>query len=75
MMSIHIPEEDRSLDILELIEHKSLLNFHHHTIKLYMAVCSHGNHRVAHELIKYVDEKQLMQSCRSECECNLSFSF
>jgi ryanodine receptor 2 len=60
MMALHIPEENRCLDILELIEHHELLRFHAHTLELYRAVCSHGNHRAAHELTNYVNEGQLM---------------
>ena len=68
MMAIHIPEEDRCLDILELIEHPELLNFHAHTLNLYRSVCSHGNHRVAHELIKHIDQDQMKYAIKSKCE-------
>uniref|UniRef100_X1Z8I7 Ryanodine receptor n=1 Tax=Capitella teleta TaxID=283909 RepID=X1Z8I7_CAPTE len=67
MLAFHIPEQDRCLDILELIEHKDLLKFHAHTLELYRAVCSHGNHRAAHELTHHVDEAQLMYCIRSKC--------
>ncbi|CAH1792824.1 unnamed protein product, partial [Owenia fusiformis] len=66
MMAIHIPEEDRCLDMLELIEHEHILKFHKKTLDLYQAVCSHGNHKMAHELIKHVDEKQLMYCILNE---------
>ena len=68
MMSLYIPEEDRSLDILELIEHPDLLRFHDHTLDLYQAVCCHGNHRAAHALTKHVDEGQLMFCIKSKCK-------
>lgn len=68
MMALHIPEEDRSLDILELVEYEDLLKFHEYTLELYRAVCSHGNHRAAHELTKHVDEGQLMFCIKSKCK-------
>ncbi|XP_048259812.1 ryanodine receptor-like isoform X9 [Haliotis rufescens] len=66
MLAIHVPEENRCLDILELIEYEHLLDFHARTLDLYMAVCAHGNHRVANALTKHVDEKQLMYCIQSE---------
>lgn len=66
MMAVYIPEEDSCLDILELIEYPALLNFHARTLDLYQAVCSHGNHRVAHALTKHVDDKQLFYCIESE---------
>ncbi|XP_067101321.1 LOW QUALITY PROTEIN: ryanodine receptor 2 [Osmerus mordax] len=59
-MSLHIPEENRSVDILELTEQKELLKFHYHTLRLYSAVCALGNNRVAHALCSHVDEAQLL---------------
>ncbi|KAL3874970.1 hypothetical protein ACJMK2_037916, partial [Sinanodonta woodiana] len=66
MLSVYIPEEDRSLDVLELIEHKHLLNFHARTLDLYQAVCYHGNYTVANTLVKHVDIRQLMYCIQSE---------
>jgi len=43
-------------------------SFHAHTLELYRAVCSQGNHRAAHELIKHIDEKQLMFTIKSKCK-------
>uniref|UniRef100_A0A8C7LAT0 Ryanodine receptor 1 n=1 Tax=Oncorhynchus kisutch TaxID=8019 RepID=A0A8C7LAT0_ONCKI len=59
MMALHIPEENRCIDILELSEHMDLLKFHYHTLKLYGSVCALGNNRVAHALCSHVDESQL----------------
>ncbi|KPP74149.1 hypothetical protein Z043_106725, partial [Scleropages formosus] len=59
MMALHIPEENRCIDILELSERLDMLKFHYHTLKLYCAVCALGNNRVAHALCSYVDESQL----------------
>lgn len=42
MLVVHIPEEDRSVDILELIENERLLQFHAHTLSLYGALCFQG---------------------------------
>ena len=69
MMALHIPEEERSVDIQELIEHPDLLKFHAHTLELYRSVCSHGNHNVAHELTKHVSEEQLKFTINSKCKC------
>ncbi|XP_007909260.1 ryanodine receptor 1 isoform X6 [Callorhinchus milii] len=60
MMALHIPEENRCIDILELTECKDLQKFHYHTLKLYCAVCALGNNRVAHALCSHVDESQLL---------------
>ncbi|KAM9452628.1 LOW QUALITY PROTEIN: ryanodine receptor 1-like [Salvelinus alpinus] len=59
MMALHIPEENRCIDILELSERLDLLKFHFHTLMLYCAVCALGNNRVAHALCSHVDESQL----------------
>ncbi|XP_069500422.1 ryanodine receptor 1 isoform X4 [Ambystoma mexicanum] len=60
MMALHIPEENRCIDILELSERLDLLKFHYHTLKLYCSVCALGNNRVAHALCSHVDESQLL---------------
>ncbi|XP_074229378.1 ryanodine receptor 2 isoform X6 [Camelus bactrianus] len=65
-MSLHIPEENRSVDILELTEQEDLLKFHYHTLRLYSAVCALGNHRVAHALCSHVDEPQLLYAIESK---------
>lgn len=44
MLAVHIPEEDRCIDILELIEFERLLAFHAQTLKLYGALCFQGKH-------------------------------
>ncbi|XP_064490365.1 ryanodine receptor-like isoform X2 [Ornithodoros turicata] len=66
MLALHIPEEDRCIDVLELIEHEKLLNFHAQTLSLYGALCFQGNHRAAHMICSHVDEKQLMYAIQSE---------
>ena len=68
MLSLHVPEEERSVDILELIEQPELLTFHEHTLELYRAVCSQGNHRVARELTKHVTEEQLKFAIVAKCQ-------
>ncbi|XP_041324326.1 ryanodine receptor 1-like, partial [Pyrgilauda ruficollis] len=60
MMALHIPEEDRCIDILELWEREELLQFQCHTLRLYCAVCALGNNRVAHALCSHVDQAQLL---------------
>uniref|UniRef100_A0A7N6A988 Ryanodine receptor 3 n=1 Tax=Anabas testudineus TaxID=64144 RepID=A0A7N6A988_ANATE len=60
MMAVHIPEENRCLDILELSEHEDLRKFHYHTLKLYCALCALGNTRVAHALCTHLDQSQLL---------------
>ncbi|CAI5764049.1 ryanodine receptor 3 [Podarcis lilfordi] len=59
MMALHIPEESRCIDILELCEQEDLMRFHYHTLKLYSSVCALGNNRVAHILCSHVDVSQL----------------
>ncbi|XP_030630748.1 ryanodine receptor 2 [Chanos chanos] len=65
-MSLHIPEENRSVDILELTEQRELLKFHYHTLRLYSAVCALGNNRVAHALCSHVDEAQLLSAIQNK---------
>ncbi|XP_056627769.1 ryanodine receptor 2 isoform X3 [Triplophysa dalaica] len=65
-MTLHIPEENRSLDILELTEQRDLLKFHHHTLRLYSAICALGNNRVAHALCSHVDEAQLLYAIQNK---------
>ncbi|VCX30687.1 unnamed protein product, partial [Gulo gulo] len=59
MMALHIPEENRCVDILELCEQEDLMQFHYHTLRLYSAVCALGNSRVAYALCGHVDLSQL----------------
>ncbi|XP_048805476.1 ryanodine receptor 3 isoform X1 [Lagopus muta] len=59
MMALHIPEENRCVDILELCEQEDLMKFHYHTLKLYSSVCALGNTRVAYALCSHVDISQL----------------
>lgn len=66
MLAVHIPEEDRCLDILELIEYEKLLVFHAQTLTLYGALCSQSNFRAAHQISFHVDEIQLMYAIKSE---------
>ncbi|KAJ8665342.1 hypothetical protein QAD02_007004, partial [Eretmocerus hayati] len=66
MLALHIPEEDRCIDILELIEMDKLLSFHSHTLTLYAALCYQSNFRAAHALCIHVDQKQLLYAIRAE---------
>ncbi|XP_039594621.1 ryanodine receptor 2 isoform X2 [Polypterus senegalus] len=65
-MCLHIPEENRSVDILELTEQEDLLKFHYHTLCLYSAICALGNNRVAHALCSHVDEAQLLHAIENK---------
>uniref|UniRef100_A0A8D0APV1 Ryanodine receptor 2 n=1 Tax=Sander lucioperca TaxID=283035 RepID=A0A8D0APV1_SANLU len=65
-MTLHIPEENKSVDILELSEQRDLLKFHYHTLRLYSAICALGNNRVAHALCSHVDEAQLLQAIENK---------
>ncbi|XP_051500982.1 ryanodine receptor 3 [Myxocyprinus asiaticus] len=60
MMAVHIPEENRCIDIMELSEHEELRQFHYHTLKLFCALCALGNTRVAHALCSHLDQSQLL---------------
>nr|XP_018669433.1 ryanodine receptor 3 [Ciona intestinalis] len=62
---LHVPEENRCIDLLELTENEELLHFHEQTLKLYRSMCALGNHRVSHALCSYVDQKQLMHVVRN----------
>ncbi|XP_037397585.1 ryanodine receptor 3-like isoform X3 [Pygocentrus nattereri] len=60
MLAVHIPEENRCVDIMELSEQEELRKFHYHTLKLYCALCALGNTRVAHALCSHLDQSQLL---------------
>ncbi|MGH0131347.1 UNVERIFIED_CONTAM: hypothetical protein FKN15_047691 [Acipenser sinensis] len=60
IMALHIPEENRCVDILELSEQEDLMKFHYHTLKLYCALCALGNNRISHVLCSHVDQSQLL---------------
>ncbi|XP_012862710.2 ryanodine receptor 3 [Echinops telfairi] len=62
MMALHIPEENRCVDVLELCEQEDLMRFHYHTLRLYSAVCALGNSRVAYALCSHVDLSQLFHT-------------
>ena len=65
-MAVHIPEENRCVDILELIEMPELLRFHSRTMRLYSNMCALGNYRVAHALCSYIDQQQFMYCINSQ---------
>ncbi|CAL8272401.1 unnamed protein product [Merluccius merluccius] len=60
MLAVHIPEENRCVDIMELSEQQDMRQFHYHTLKLYCALCALGNTRVAHALCGHLDQSQLL---------------
>uniref|UniRef100_A0A671MJD1 Ryanodine receptor 3-like n=1 Tax=Sinocyclocheilus anshuiensis TaxID=1608454 RepID=A0A671MJD1_9TELE len=60
MMAVHIPEENRCIDIMELSENEDLRQFHYHTLKVFCALCALGNTRVAHALCSHLDQSQLL---------------
>ncbi|XP_050933915.1 ryanodine receptor 3 isoform X3 [Lates calcarifer] len=60
MLAVHIPEENRCVDIMELSEQEDMRKFHYHTLKLYCALCALGNTRVAHALCSHLDQSQLL---------------
>lgn len=66
MLALHVPEEDRCIDILELIEMDKLLAFHSYSLTLYAALCYQSNYRAAHLLCQHVDQKQLLYAIKSE---------
>ncbi|KAI5643470.1 SPRY domain-containing protein [Phthorimaea operculella] len=66
MFERYISEEDRCIDILELIEMDKLLSFHSHTLTLYAALCYQSNYRAAHALCQHVDQKQLLYAIQSQ---------
>uniref|UniRef100_A0A3P9I4J1 Ryanodine receptor 2b (cardiac) n=1 Tax=Oryzias latipes TaxID=8090 RepID=A0A3P9I4J1_ORYLA len=64
-MGLQIPDEDRCIDVLELSECRDLLTFHHNTILLYCALCSHGNSRVCHALCSHIDQSQILYAIQN----------
>lgn len=66
MLVVYVPEDDRCLDVLELIEHERLLKFHSNTLTLYGALCAQGNHKVAHIICSHVDQRQLLYAINSD---------
>ncbi|XP_068183975.1 ryanodine receptor 2 isoform X2 [Antennarius striatus] len=64
-MTLQIPDENRSVDILELSELDNLLTFHHRTLLLYCSLCALGNTRVCHALCSHVDQSQVLHAIQS----------
>nr|XP_009293050.1 ryanodine receptor 3 isoform X3 [Danio rerio] len=60
MMAVHIPEENRCIDIMELSENEDLRKFHYHTLKLFCSLCALGNTRVAHSLCSHLGQSQFL---------------
>ncbi|XP_062422699.1 ryanodine receptor 2 [Pungitius pungitius] len=65
VLTLHIPDENRCVNILELSEHGDLLNFHHHTLLLYCSLCALGNSRVCHALCSHVDQSQFFHAIKN----------
>ncbi|KAL7383245.1 hypothetical protein ABVT39_007231, partial [Epinephelus coioides] len=65
VMTLQIPDENRSVDILELSEHDDLLTFHYHTLLLYCSLCALGNTRVCHALCSHVDQSQILHAIQN----------
>ncbi|XP_040906318.1 ryanodine receptor 2 [Toxotes jaculatrix] len=65
VMTLQIPDENRSVDILELSELDDLLTFHRHTLLLYCSLCTLGNTRVCHALCSHVDQSQVLHAIQS----------
>ncbi|KAA8583639.1 hypothetical protein FQN60_014847 [Etheostoma spectabile] len=65
VLTLQIPDENRSVDILELSELDDLLTFHHHTLLLYCSLCAFGNTRVCHVLCSHVDQSQVLHAIQN----------
>uniref|UniRef100_A0A667ZYR6 Ryanodine receptor 2b (cardiac) n=1 Tax=Myripristis murdjan TaxID=586833 RepID=A0A667ZYR6_9TELE len=65
VMTLHIPNENRCVDILELSEFDDLLTFHHYTLLLYCSLCALGNTRVCHALCSHLDQSQILYALQS----------
>uniref|UniRef100_A0A3Q3G0A9 Ryanodine receptor 2b (cardiac) n=1 Tax=Labrus bergylta TaxID=56723 RepID=A0A3Q3G0A9_9LABR len=65
VMCLHIPDENRCVDILELSEHEDLFTFHQHTLLLYCCLCALGNTRVCHALCSHVDQSQMLHAIQN----------
>ena len=66
MIAIYIPEEDRCIDVLELIEYEKLASFHAQTLKLYTALCFQSNYKAMHAICAYCDSKQMLYAIKNE---------
>ncbi|KAM9726666.1 ryanodine receptor 2-like [Menidia menidia] len=65
VMTLQIPDECRSVDILELSELDDLFTFHHNTLLLYCSLCALGNTRVCHALCSHVDQSQFLYAIQN----------
>ncbi|XP_065815894.1 ryanodine receptor 2 [Labrus bergylta] len=65
VMCLHIPDENRCVDILELSEREDLFTFHQHTLLLYCCLCALGNTRVCHALCSHVDQSQMLHAIQN----------
>ena len=59
-----LPEEDQVMNLLELSEHKDLLQFHICSLQAYCAVVSHCNIGVGKKVGKILDPEQLLYLLR-----------
>ncbi|XP_070398109.1 ryanodine receptor 2 isoform X1 [Nothobranchius furzeri] len=65
ILTLQIPDESRSVDILELSELDDLRTFHHNTLLLYCSLCALGNTSVCHALCSHVDQSQVLYAIQN----------
>ncbi|XP_053730272.1 ryanodine receptor 2 [Synchiropus splendidus] len=65
VVALQIPDENRSVDILELSELPDLMTFQYHTLLLYVSLCKLGNTRVAHAICSHVDQSQVLYAIQN----------
>ena len=54
------------MDILEISEKHTLMNFHIRTLEAYAAVCSHSNLELTKSISQHIDYRQLLQCLKMD---------
>lgn len=75
---LQLPQEEEVVDILEISEHHSLMEFHIRTLEAYCAVCSHSNLELAlqvSECLESVAMLRYMSVADEAMRYNLTFAY
>ncbi len=75
---LRLPQEEETIDILEISEYHSLMDFHIQTLQTYCAVCSHSNLQLAEKISKSLESASMlgyMSVAEESMRYNLMFAY
>lgn len=75
---LRLPQEEETIDILEISEYHSLMDFHIQTLETYCAVCSHSNLQLAEKISKSLESTSMlgyMSVAEESMKYNLMFAY